>query len=145
MSTTPNPVARRAAILLANTTGTPEEIAAALDAAGLLATPAVQIPGPFPLWVRSTGLGAAIDAYPLVSALYRAHAAEFAEDPEGVGAELEAVAAASGAELDALVEERLDALGGTEMRFGATAAHTLLERLAVAAGPVFPQQQRRAG
>src|SRR4249919_1657787 len=113
-----NPVARRAAMLLANTTGSPEEIAAALDAAGLLAAPAVQVPGPYPVYIRTTGLGASIDVHPLVAALMRALAAESVEDPEGVAADLAAIDGASGGGQDALLYELLDRLGGTEMRYG---------------------------
>jgi hypothetical protein len=140
MNVTPNPVARRAAVLIGNTTATPEAIAAALDEAGLLARPTVEIPGPYPMYVRTTGLGAVIDVHPLVHALFRAHAAEFIEDPGAVGEELTAIAGASGPELDALLEVLLGELGGTEMRYGVTAARTLADRIKNAAGPVFPHQ-----
>jgi len=140
MSNVPNPVARRAAFLIGNTTGSPEEIAAALDVAGMLARPAVEIAGPYLMYVRTTGLGAAIDVHPLAAALFRALASEFTEDPDGVGEELTAIDDASGPELDALLEVLLDRLGGTEMRYGATAARTLADRIKDAAGPVFPHQ-----
>ena len=141
MNITPNPVARRAAILIGNTTGSPEAIAAALDEAGMLASPAVKVAGPYPMYVRTTGLGAAIDVHPLVGALFRALAREFADDAAGVGDELTTIADASGPELDALMEVLLDRLGGTEMRYGATGARTLADRIKAAAGPVFPHQQ----
>jgi hypothetical protein len=141
---TPTPAERRAALIIANTVGTPDEIAAALSAAGLLARPAVEIAGPYPMYVRTTGLGAAVDVHPLAAALFRAHAAEFTEDPDGVGEELTAIADASGPALDALLDELLDRLGGTEMRYGATAARALATRITAAAGPVFPHQQDRS-
>jgi len=141
--TTENPVARRAAILISNTTGTPEEIAQALDAAGMLATPASAMPGPYPLYVRATGIGAAFDAHPLVAALIRALAAEFVKDPDGIGEELTVIDDATGPEQDALLEVLLDRLGGTEMRYGATAVRELAARLLAAVGPAFPHQQDR--
>lgn len=140
--TNSNPVTRRAAILIANTTGTPEEIAVALDAAGLLQRPAERITGAYPLWVRPTALGVAIDAHPLVSALVRGLAAEMVEDPEDVGAELVAVAEASGPEQDALVEQLLERLGGTDARYAAADARRLAEVLLHAVGPALPQQRR---
>lgn len=145
MTAVPNPVARRAAILIANTSGSPEEIAAALDAAGMLARPAVEIAGPYPMYVHTTGLGASIDVHPLVHALFRAHALEFTEDPTGVGEDITAIADASGPELDALLEMLLDRLGGTEMRYGATDARNLARRIRDAAGPVFSHQRDERG
>jgi hypothetical protein len=138
-----NPVARRAAILIANTTGTPEEIAAALDSAGMLQRPAMQVPGPYPLLVRTTGLGAAIDVHHLVFALFRALAAEAVEDPEGVAEELAAIADASPDGSSALLEVLTDRLGGTEVRYGASAMRGLAARLLAAAGPKFPHQLDR--
>lgn len=138
----PNPVARRAAILIGNTAGTPQEIAAALDAAGMLRRPAERITGAYPLWVRPTGLGVAIDAHPLVSALVRALAAEVAEDPDGVIAELVTIAEASGPEQDAMVEQLLTRLGGTDARYAAADARRLAEVLLSLVGPAVPQQRR---
>ncbi|WP_369183298.1 hypothetical protein [Streptomyces sp. Y1] len=140
--TTSNPVARRAAILIANTAGTPEEIAVALDAAGLLQRPAERITGAYPLWVRPTALGVAIDAHPLVSALVRGLAAEMAEASAIVTAELVTIAEASGPEQDALVERLLERLGGTDARYAAADARRLAEVLLHAVGPVLPQQRR---
>ena len=139
-----NPVARRAAILIANTNGTPEQIAAALDAAGMLATPVHKVVGPYPLGVRATVLGAVLDPHPLVAALFLGLAREFAEDADGVGEELAAIAEASGPELDALLEVLLERLGGTEMRYSATAVRELAARLLRAVGPEFPHQQQRS-
>ncbi|ABD94176.1 unknown [Streptomyces phage mu1/6] len=143
MNTPTTPVARRAAILIANTTGSPEEIAAALDAAGMLQRPAERINGPYPLWVRPTGLGIAVDAHPLVSALMRGLAAEMAEDPEGVTAELIEIAEASGPEQDSMVEQLLDRLGGTDARYAAADARRLVEALLSILGPAIPDQQNR--
>jgi hypothetical protein len=137
-----NPVARRAAILIANTAGTPEEIAAALDAAGMLRRPAERINGAYPLWVRPTGLGVAIDVHPLVSALVRGLAAEVAEDPDGVVAELATIAEAAGPEQDAMVEQLLTRLGGTDSRYAAADARRLAEVLLSIVGPGLPQQRR---
>ncbi|MFD7410123.1 hypothetical protein [Kitasatospora purpeofusca] len=139
---TENPVARRAAILIRNTDGTPEEIAAALDAAGMLQQPPTRITGAYPLWVRPTGLGIAIDAHPLVSALIRGLAGEMAEEPEDVAAELVAIAESSGAEQDALVLELLTRLGGTDSRYATADARRLAERVLSIVGPVLPQQRR---
>ncbi|MGW1174589.1 hypothetical protein ACWD4P_12815 [Kitasatospora sp. NPDC002543] len=144
MSTPSNPVVRRAAILIGNTSGTPEEIASALDAAGVLRRPAEQITGAYPLWVRPTGLGVAIDAHPLVSALIRALAAEVVEDPDGVVAELKTIAEAAGPEQDAMVEQLLTRLGGTDARYATADARRLAEVLLSMVGPALPQQQRRA-
>jgi hypothetical protein len=140
--TAENPVARRAAILIANTSGTPEEIAAALDAAGMLQRPAERINGAYPLWVRPTGLGVAIDAHPLVSALMRGLAGEMAESPEDVTAELVTIAEASGPEQDALIEQLLKRLGGTDARYAAADARRLVEVLRSMVGPAVPQQRR---
>ncbi|MFB8242035.1 hypothetical protein ACFC58_36420 [Kitasatospora purpeofusca] len=137
-----NPVARRAAILIRNTSGTPEEIAAALDAAGMLQQPPTRIGGAYPLWVRPTGLGIAIDAHPLVSALIRGLAGEMAEEPEDVAAELVAIAEASGPEQDALVLRLLDRLGGTDSRYATADARLLAERVLSIVGPALPQQRR---
>jgi hypothetical protein len=142
VSTSTTPVARRAAILIANTAGTPEEIAAALDAAGVLRRPAERIAGAYPLWVRPAGLGVTIDAHPLVSALIRALAAEVAEDPGGVVAELVTIAEASGPEQDAMVEQLLTRLGGTDSRYAAADARRLAEVLLSLVGPAVPQQRR---
>ncbi|MEU4296440.1 hypothetical protein [Kitasatospora aureofaciens] len=142
--TAENPVARRAAILIANTAGTPEEIAAALDAAGMLQRPAERINGPYPLWVRPTGLGVAVDAHLLVSALMRGLAAEMAESPEDVTAELVAIAEASGPAQDTLVEKLLDRLGGTDARYAAADARRLVEVLRSMVGPAVPQQRGAA-
>lgn len=139
---TMNPVARRAAILITNTSGTPQEIAAALDAAGMLQRPAERINGAYPLWVRPTGLGVAIDAHPLVSALVRGLAAEVAEDPDGVVAELAVIAEASGPEQDAMIEQLLERLGGTDARYAAADARRLAELLLSIVGPGLPQQRR---
>ncbi|MDH6709799.1 polyhydroxyalkanoate synthesis regulator phasin [Kitasatospora sp. MAA19] len=143
MADVTNPVARRAAILIANTTGTPEEIATALDAAGMLQRPAERINGAYPLWVRPTALGVAIDAHPLVSALVRGLAAEVAEDGDEVVAELVTIAEASGPERDAMVEQLLERLGGTDARYAARDARHMAEVLLQAVGPVLPQQQDR--
>ncbi|MFE6866051.1 hypothetical protein ACFVFS_05805 [Kitasatospora sp. NPDC057692] len=139
-----NPVARRAAILIGNTSGTPEEIAAALDAAGLLQRPAERITGGYPLWVRPTALGVAIDVHPLMSAVLRELASHAAEAPEDVAAELVAIAEASGPRQDALVEGMLRQLGGTDSRYAARDARRLAEVLLSIVGPSLPQQQRRA-
>jgi hypothetical protein len=136
-----NPVARRAAILIASTNGTPEEIAAALDAAGMLARPAVEVPGPYPLWVHPTGLGVAIDAHPIFAALIRALAAE---GPEELAEELQAIAEASGPAQDALIEVLSDRLGGTQARYGATATLHLAETLLSIVRPGFPHQRKAA-
>ncbi|MFD0408593.1 hypothetical protein [Kitasatospora sp. NPDC127116] len=144
MSDVTNPITRRAAILITNTAGTPEEIAAALDAAGMLRRPAERITGAYPLWVRPTALGVAIDAHPLVSALVRALATEVAEDPEGVTAELAVIAEASGPEQDSMVEQLLMRLGGTDARYAAADARRLAEVLLSMVGPALSQQQRRA-
>lgn len=141
--TAESPVARRAAILIGNTTGTPEEIAVALDAAGLLQRPAARIAGAYPLWVRPTGLGVEIDAHPLVSALLRGLASEMAEEPEEVAAELVTIAETSGPEQDSLVEDLLKRLGGTDARYAARDARQLAEVLLSIVGPAFPQQQDR--
>ncbi|MGA5820911.1 hypothetical protein ACPC54_23960 [Kitasatospora sp. NPDC094028] len=141
MNTPTNPVARRAAVLIANTTGTPEEIAAVLDAAGLLRRPAERINGPYPLWVRREFLGVTIDAYPLVSALVRGLAGEMAEDPDEVAAELVTIAEASGPEQDAMIEQLLARLGGTDARYAAADARRLVEVLRNALGPAFPHQR----
>lgn len=144
MSASMNPVARRAAILIANTTGSPEEIAAVLDAAGMLQRPAERINGPYPLWVRPTGLGIAVDAHPLVAALVRGLAAEVAESPEGVTAELVTIAEASGPEQDAVIEGLLERLGGTDARYAAADARRLAEVLLSMVGPMVPRQRGAA-
>ncbi|MFE5582502.1 hypothetical protein [Kitasatospora sp. NPDC056531] len=141
MSASMNPVARRAAILIANTSGAPEEIAAVLDAAGMLQRPAERINGPYPLWVRPTGLGVAVDAHPLVSALVRGLAAEVAECPEDVIAELVTIAEASGPGQDALIEGLLGRLGGTDTRYAAADARRLAEVLLSMIGPALPHQR----
>lgn len=138
-----NPVARRAAILISNATGTPAEIAAALDAAGMLATPVHRVAGPYPLGVRANVVTAVLDPHTLVAELFLGLAREFAEDPEGVGEELTAIAEASGPAADALMEELLERLGGTEMTFPAPAIRGLAERLLRAVGPEFPVQHER--
>jgi hypothetical protein len=139
-----NPVARRAAILISSTTGTPEEIAAALDAAGMLARPAVEVSGPYPLWVHPTGLGVAIDAHPLFAALIRALARESADAPEEIAEELLAIDDASGPAQDALIEVMSDRLGGTQARYGMTAARHLAETVLRMVGIAFPHQRKAA-
>lgn len=108
----------------------------------MLRRPAERITGAYPLWVRPTGLGVAIDAHPLVSALVRALAAEVAEDPDGVIAELVTIAEASGPEQDAMVEQLLTRLGGTDARYAAADARRLAEVLLSLVGPAVPQQRR---
>jgi hypothetical protein len=139
-----NPLARRAAILIGNTTGTPEQIAAALNAAGMLARPAFPVAGPYPLWVHPTYNGAVLDPHLLMRALFQSLAKEFAEDGDGVGEELGTIAEASGPELDALLDKLLDRLGGTELRYGATELRLLVERLASIVGPAVPVRQNRS-
>lgn len=130
-----SPVARRAAIIIANTPGGPAEIAAALEARGELATQVHRVAGPYPLGVRANVTTAVIDPHDMVAALFLGLAREFVEDPAGVGAELAALAEASGPGADALMEELLERLGGTEMTFPAPAVRVLAERLAAAVGP----------
>ncbi|MFB7671639.1 hypothetical protein ACFC26_09500 [Kitasatospora purpeofusca] len=142
MSTPENPVARRAAILIRTTAGTPEEIAAALDAAGMLQQPPTRINGAYPLWVRPTGLGIAIDVYPVVSAIVRELASQAAERPEEVSEELLDIADAAGAGQDALVLGLLTRLGGTDSRYATADARRLAERVLSIVGPVLPQQRR---
>ncbi len=141
----PNPISRRAVLLLVDELGYPtaHKAVAELDAAGMLARPADRIAAPHPVFVRRTGLGAELGLNSLFAALFGGLAAEFAEDPAGVGAELAAVAAASGPERDALLETLMDRLGGATVGLGATAARTLADRLNSAAGPALPQQQNR--
>ncbi len=138
---TENPVARRAAILIGNTTGTPEEIAAALDAAGMLQRPPTRITGAYPVWVRPTALGIAIDVHPLISAIVRELASHAVEKPEEVTEELVAIAEASGPERDALVLALLDRLGGTDAQYAAQDARRLAEALLSIVGPALPQQR----
>lgn len=135
MNTQLNPVVRRAALLIANTAGTAEQIAAALDAQGILATPVHRLAGPYPLGVRANVVTAVIDPHDMVAALFLALAREFVEDADGVGEELTAIVEASGPGRDALMEELLERLGGTEMVFPAPAVRVLAERLAAAVGP----------
>ena len=145
MADTPNPILRRTAMLLGDIL-TPEqsaEVLARLDDNRLLVRPADRIPAPHPVFVRRTGIGAELGLDSLFAALLGGLASEFAEDPAGVGAELAAVAAASGPERDALLETLLDRLGGATVGLGATAARTLADRLNSAAGPALPQQQNR--
>jgi hypothetical protein len=145
MADTPNPVIRRARILLAAQLGydAAGDVAGLLDEAQLLARPADRIPAPHPVFVRRTGLGAELGLDSLFAALLGGLATEFAEDPAGVGEELAAIAAASGPERDALLETLLDRLGGATVGLGATAARTLADRLNSAAGPALPHQQNR--
>jgi hypothetical protein len=142
----PNPISRRAVLLLVDELGYPtaHTTVAELDAAGMLARPADRIPAPHPVFVRRTGLGAELSLDSLVAALIGGLAAEFAEDPAGVGEELTDIAGASGPERDALLETLIDRLGGATVGLGATAARTLADRLNAAAGPAFPHQQNRS-
>lgn len=102
-----------------------------------------RIPGAYPLSIQRTGVGVRIDAYRLVWELLAELAGQYAEDPEGVGEQLEAIAASSGPERDALLETLTDDIGGSDCTFGASAARQMAERLMLLAGPSIPSQQDR--
>lgn len=146
MTDTPNPVARRAELMLRDLLdpATAATVIARLDEARCLARPADRITAPHPVFVRRTGLGAELSMDSLVGTLLAGLAAESVEDPDGVAAELAAIAAASGPERDALLEELLERLGGASVRLASRDARHLAERLLAAAGPAFPNQQDRS-
>ncbi len=118
--------------------------AAALHDAGMLAWPATVEPSglPYGLTVRSTPVGVEIDAYLVIRALIRQLADESVEDPEGVAEELAAIDGAQGPELDALLDDLIERLGGAEIRYPASLARELAERIGRAAGPVLLPAQR---
>ncbi len=140
-----DPVRRRAAILLTEQFGETGARAAAdlLDQAGMLIRPSESVPGPYPIYVRRTGLGAVLDVHALVAALIVELASQFTEDPEAVGDQLASIAASSGPERDALLEELIGELGGASQRLPASAAQLLADRLTAAVGPAIPRQQNR--
>jgi len=141
-----NPVLRRAVRALTDTLGRHKARQAAelLDREGLLATPVERVGAPYAISIRRTGIGIELDHYDLVGALLAQLAGDFAEDPDGVGSDLLELAASSGGERDALLDKLLDRLGGATQRMGSTAARRLADRIIAAAGPVIPNQQRRA-
>lgn len=142
---TPNPVARRAAILLRTLLGPTraKAVAEQLDQARLLAAPTVRVGRPYPISIRRTGLGVELDHHALMTALLAQLAEQYSEDPDGVGYQLGEIADATGGERDALLETLLDSLGGATQNLGATAARELADRITDAAGPAFPHQQDR--
>ena len=138
---------KHAASVAATTDGTPDAIVQALAAEGMLAWPAEADPSGLPLGleVRAVGMGVELDAYRLFRVLVRALAAESVEDPDGVAEELAVIDGAQGPAQEALLDELIERLGGAEVRYPtARSVHRLIERLARAAGPVLPAQQRRA-
>jgi hypothetical protein len=140
---TPQWVKCRAEMMLAGASGTPAEMVELLDEAGLLLPCASTVPGGLPVTIRPTGLGVQLGVHALVAALLAALAAESAADPEGVAEELAEIDGAAGPERDELLQGLVERLGGAMLSLGATAARDLSERVRVAAGPVFPAQQRR--
>ncbi|WP_073815001.1 hypothetical protein [Kitasatospora sp. CB01950] len=120
--------------------------ATALHDAGMLAWPATIDPSglPYGLTVRSTAAGAEVDAYLVVRALVKALASECVEDPEGVAEELAVIDGARGPELDALLDELIERLGGAEIRYPASTARELAARIERAAGPMLVPMQRKA-
>ncbi|MEU8920029.1 hypothetical protein AB0D10_03700 [Kitasatospora sp. NPDC048545] len=141
-----NPVARRAARLLAECYGAPlaRNVTALLDREGLLARAADRINAAFPVWVRRRQLGVELDVTPLVSALIVSLAAEASEDSEGVGQELADLYAVSGPERDELVQILLDRLGGANMLLSNVGAEDLAAKLLIATGSHVPQQRKGA-
>lgn len=137
---------KHAASVAATTDGTPDAIVQALAAEGMLAWPAEADPSGLPLGleIRAVGMGVELDAYRLFRVLITALAAESAEDPDGVVEELAVIDGAKGPARDALLDELIERLGGSEVRYPtAQAVHRLIERLAQAAGPALPRQQDR--
>ncbi|MCZ1009937.1 hypothetical protein [Streptomyces lydicus] len=91
------------------------------------------IPGAFRISVRRTPLGAELDVSDLVESLVRQLAENYADDPEGIDAELARIAELGVAaenerhldgagyaehERDSLVEQFVDEMGGARMRIG---------------------------
>lgn len=140
-----NPVVRRTIRALTDSLGRHKarQTAELLDTTGLLATPVERVGAPYAISIRRTGIGVELDHYDLISALLAGLASEFAEDPDGVGYELQELAASSGGERGALLDKLLDRLGGATQRMGSTAAQKLAERILVAAGHGIPAQQDR--
>jgi hypothetical protein len=140
-----NPVVRRTVRALTHSLGRHKARQAAelLDRDGLLATPVERVGAPFAISIRRTGIGVELDHYDLVGALLVGLAKDFAEDPDGVGWQLQELAASSDGERDALLDQLLDRLGGATQRMGSTAAHRLADRIIAAAGSAIPNQQDR--
>jgi hypothetical protein len=141
-----NPVARRAARLLAKTYGAPlaRNIATLLNREGLLAEVGTRINAAFPVWVRRRPVGVELDVTPLASALILSLAAEAAEEPENIGQELADLYAASGPERDELVQGLLDRLGGANTLLSNVGAEDLASKLLIATGSHVPQQRKGA-
>lgn len=114
-----------------------------LDKLVLRLRPAEKIPGPYPVFVRKTAMGAEVTVDSLAKVLLASLMAEMAEDPEGVAEEARYLAGAKGAERDRLLEDLVDRAGGAKIPFDGIAARRLADRLNTAAGPVpfIPRQQ----
>jgi hypothetical protein len=113
-------------------------------AARRLGSWSVQIPGPYPMTVRRTALGAEVD----VERLFKALLIELAKDSPDEDEELSAIRDASGPCLDRLLEDLIERLGGATVRLGVTGAHRFAEAVVAAAGPRilrFPQQRTTSG
>lgn len=141
MSNVPNPVVRRAAILIANSAGSPEQIAEQLDAAGMLQRPTECVQAAFPIYLHRRGVGIQLDVHALVGALVATLASKLVEDPDGVGSQLAEIDATSGAERDELLDALLIDLGGATQSLSSSKARELADRLYAAAGPALPHQR----
>ncbi|WP_367140403.1 MULTISPECIES: hypothetical protein [Streptomyces] len=111
--------------------------------------------GPFRVYVDPTPAGVEIDVSHMIYALLRQLAADFEEDPDGVGEILTDIAAADRAasgpdshathERDDLVERLLESIGGGSVPVYGQQVLRLAERLRVLGMPKAVPHQREGG
>ncbi|WP_424891859.1 hypothetical protein [Streptomyces sp. XH2] len=113
------------------------------------------VTGPFRVYVDQTGTGVELDVSHMIGTLLVQLAADFEEDPEGVGEILVDIAAADRAasgpdshathERDALVEGLLESIGGGTLPVYGRQVLRLAERLRVLGMPKAVPHQRDGG